>query len=136
MLDWINVMAYDGDKGAGHSPYSYTVNGGEYWSITRGVDKGRVVMGVPFYARPSGISYAAIIAKDKCAAYKDVIEVCQTTNFYNGLITMADKTKWVCENAGGIMIWEITQDTVNKKLSLLNLIDATIREYYPYYKNN
>lgn len=30
MVDWINVMAYDGDSGAGHSPYSLLTNSFNY----------------------------------------------------------------------------------------------------------
>ncbi len=74
LLDWINVMAYDGDNGAGHSPFSYAVDCGEYWIKTRGVDKDRVVLGVPFYARPSWGSYADIVAVDETAANKDTVE--------------------------------------------------------------
>ncbi len=34
------------------------------------------------------------------------------------------------------MIWEITQDTANEKLSLLNKIDETVKGYFPDYKKH
>jgi len=30
-VDFLNIMAYDGDAGAGHSPYSYAVSALDYW---------------------------------------------------------------------------------------------------------
>lgn len=129
MVDWINVMAYDGDKGAGHSPYELAVKSGEYWINARCVPANKVVMGVPFYERPTGISYADIVTYDVCAALKDSINYCGTTIYYNGLSTIADKTVWACKNAGGIMIWELTQDSKKENLSLLNQISSTINKF-------
>jgi GH18 family chitinase len=134
MMDFINVMAYDGGSGEGHSPYSYAVECGEYWINTRGMDANRVTIGVPFYERPNWAAYADIVAADEAAAYLDSVEHNGTTIYYNGLTTMAEKTKWACENAGGIMIWELTQDSKTEELSLLNQINKTILEYYPGFK--
>jgi len=137
MLDWVNVMAYDGnadddtDNGSSHSPYSYTMECAQYWINTRGVDPARVVIGVPFYGRPNGTSYAEIVAKEETAANIDSIDFNGTTIYYNGLATMADKTKWACGNAGGIMIWEITQDSKIEELSLLGQINTTVLKHFP-----
>lgn len=122
MVDWINVMAYDGDSGAGHSPYSLIVNSFNYWHGTRGVDASKVVLGVPFYERPNWASYADVVAKDSANAYKDSAVIDGTTVYYNGINTMKQKAKYAAENAGGIMIWEISQDSTNSNLSLLNAI--------------
>jgi GH18 family chitinase len=134
MLDWVNVMAYDGSEGAGHSPYSYALECGEYWINTRKVDADRVILGVPFYERPNWTSYADIVAADEAAAYKDTTKYLGNTVYYNGLPTMADKTEWACVNAGGIMIWEIMLDSENEDLSLLNQINTKALEYFPDYK--
>lgn len=127
ILDWVNVMAYDGDDGPGHSPYDYAVECGEYWIKTRGLSKDKVVLGVPFYERPNGASYADIVANDTANAYKDSTVMNGTTVYYNGINTMKDKTTWACNNAGGIMIWEITQDSEDEQLSLLNAIYDTAK---------
>lgn len=127
MLDWVNVMAYDGNYGPGHSPYDYAVACGEYWIKTRGLSKDKVVLGVPFYERPNGASYADIVVNDSENAYKDSTVINGTTVYYNGINTMKDKTIWACYNAGGIMIWEITQDSNNEQLSLLNTIYETAK---------
>lgn len=128
MLDWVNVMAYDGDDGSGHSPYDYAVACGEYWTKTRELDKDKVVLGVPFYERPNGASYAEIVANNSENAYKDSTVMNGATVYYNGINTMKDKMTWACKNAGGIMIWEITQDSDDEQLSLLNTIYETAKE--------
>jgi GH18 family chitinase len=134
MLDWINVMAYDGDEGPGHSPFSYAVSCGEFWINTRGVKPNKVVLGVPFYERPGWSSYSDIVANDLSASTIDSTLYNGKTIYYNGLPTIEKKTNWACENAGGIMIWEITEDSKDEKLSLLNQISITTKEYFPDYK--
>lgn len=127
MLDWINVMAYDGNSGPGHSPYSYLVDAFEYWKGTRGVPAEKIVLGVPFYERPNWASYANIVKADPENAYKDSAVINGTTVYYNGLTTMTDKATYAAENAGGIMIWEISQDSKDENLSLLNAIYDVVR---------
>ncbi|MBP5622022.1 MAG: hypothetical protein J6X44_08410, partial [Thermoguttaceae bacterium] len=108
-LDWVNVMAYDGDGGAGHSPYKYAVDSTNTWKNV-GLSKEKVVVGVPFYARPDWTSYTGLVAADKENAAKDKAEYKGKTVFYNGLETIAQKTEFACDNAGGVMIWEMSQD--------------------------
>jgi GH18 family chitinase len=134
MLDWINVMAYDGDEGPGHSPYSYAVQCGEYWLNNRDVKPNKVVLGVPFYERPGWSSYSDIVANDVSASAIDSTQYNGKTIYYNGLPTMEKKTSWACENVGGIMIWEITEDSKDDELSLLNQIYKTTIQYFPDYK--
>ena len=122
MVDWINVMAYDGDSGAGHSPYSLLTNSFNYWNSTRKVDTSKIVLGVPFYERPNWASYADVVANNSANAYKDSAVINGTTVYYNGLDTMAKKATFAAQNAGGIMIWEISQDSKNATYSLLNQI--------------
>ncbi len=126
-LDWVNVMAYDGDGCAGHSPYSYATDSTNAWKNV-GLPKDKIVVGVPFYARPDWTSYADLVAADKDAAMKDKAERHGATMYYNGLETIAKKTEFACDNAGGVMIWEMSQDyTADKSLSLLNKIYETVK---------
>ncbi len=130
MLDWINVMAYDGNSGAGHSPYSYLVDSFAYWNGTRGVPADKVVLGVPFYERPNWASYADIVKADPDNAYQDEAQINGKTVYYNGLRTMAEKARYAAENAGGIMIWEISQDAEKDNLSLLSCIHDTVEAVF------
>ena len=86
------------------------------------MDASKVVLGVPFYERPNWASYADIVNANSANAYNDSAVINGTTVYYNGINTMSQKAKFAAENAGGIMIWEISQDTTNSNLSLMNAI--------------
>lgn len=113
-VDWINVMAYDGGDGARHSAYDFAVNCGAYWKETRGMPAGKVVLGVPFYARPSWAAYSAILETVPDAWKKDHADFNGMDAWYNGVATIEDKTDYALEQLGGIMIWEISQDSTDK----------------------
>lgn len=126
-VDWIHVMAYDGGDGERHSSYKFAVACGEYWKNTRHMPPNKVVLGVPFYARPSWASYSDILAANAAAHLSDTTEYNGMQVHYNGITTIQKKTKYAAENLGGIMIWEITQDTADKGKSLLTAIKNTLR---------
>lgn len=125
-VDWINVMAYDGGDGARHSSYQFAVNSGNYWRKTRKMPAKKVVLGVPFYGRPSWASYETILQTDKNAYKKDIATIYGMEAYYNGMPTIRKKTKYAINHFGGVMIWEITQNTTVKKYSLLTAIQQSI----------
>lgn len=110
LVDWLNIMAYDGGNGNRHSPYSFAEGAAKYWNETRGFAKDKLVLGVPFYGRPSWKAYNQIVAEDKTAPSKDNIG----DVFYNGIDTIKRKTTLAKNNCSGLMIWEISQDTLDK----------------------
>ena len=92
-----------------------------------GVPAKKLVIGVPFYERPNWASYADVVANNSANAQKDSANVNGTTVYYNGIPTMKQKAEYAAKNAGGLMIWEISQDSTNSSLSLLNAIyDTTV----------
>ncbi len=121
-VDFINVMAYDGGDGERHSQYQFAVDCGTYWCETRGLPAYKVVLGVPFYARPSWADYGMILASVPDAYSKDHVSYNGMEVYYNGMDTIAEKTRYARENLGGVMIWELTQDTGDKSRSLLQAI--------------
>lgn len=125
LVDWINVMAYDGGDGERHSTYKFAVKCGKYWRDTRGVPADKINLGVPFYGRPGWASYEKLLEQDKNAWKKDVTLYNGVESWYNGIGTIRKKTKYAKDNLGGIMIWEITQDTLNRKKSLLSAVWET-----------
>lgn len=131
-VDWFNVMAYDGGDGARHSSYQFAVNCGLYWRDTRHMPAEKVVLGVPFYGRPSWASYAAILDANPNAYNTDISMINGMQAYYNGIPTITAKTQWACDNVGGIMIWELSQDTTDLSKSLLNAIGNTVRSNFPY----
>ncbi|MEG0315131.1 MAG: glycosyl hydrolase family 18 protein [Erysipelotrichaceae bacterium] len=126
-VDWINVMAYDGGDGERHSQYDFAVNCGKYWKDKRKMPANKVVLGVPFYARPSWASYDKLLEADKTADAKDMINFNGVSAYYNGTATITKKSKYAKENLGGVMIWEVTQDTSNKEKSLLSAIGKAVK---------
>lgn len=128
VVDWFNVMAYDGGDGERHSSYEFAVNCALYWRDTRNMPANKVVLGVPFYGRPSWATYAEILANDATAYSKDISVINGITAYYNGIPTIQKKTQWACDNVGGIMIWEISQDSTDPSTSLLTAIANKARE--------
>lgn len=127
-VDFINIMAYDGGDGERHSQYEFAVNCGAYWTETRGLPKYKAVLGVPFYARPSWADYGTILASVPDAYGRDSVSYNGMEVYYNGVGTIKKKTKYAKENLGGIMIWELSQDTSDPDKSLLQAIgDAAVQ---------
>ncbi|AOY76825.1 glycosyl hydrolase family 18 protein [Clostridium formicaceticum] len=124
-FDWINIMAYDMNNEQ-HSPYWFSKTSIDYW-ITRGLEKKKIVLGVPFYARPSWKQYRHLVLENKENAYRDYAEGEPLDSYYNGINTIKEKTRLALKNASGIMIFDINEDT-NDELSLLKAINDTITE--------
>lgn len=127
-VDFINVMAYDGGDGERHSSYRFAVDCGKYWKKTRGLPAYKVVLGVPFYARPSWADYGTIVNAVPDANKKDHVSYNGMEVYYNGVSTITKKARYAKKNLGGIMIWELTKDTANKKKSLLQAIGKVAHE--------
>lgn len=104
-FDWINIMAYDMNN-EDHSPYWFAETSIQYWK-NRGVKENKIVLGVPFYARPSFKQYRDIVFENKLNAYKDFNGV----DYYNGISTIKEKTRLAYKEAGGIMIFDVNEDT-------------------------
>jgi len=120
-LDLFNVMSYD--SGGSY----YFTSGIKYWT-GRGVPKNKLMMGVGFFGNGSGgeKAYRDIVAADKNAPYVDSSNGYK----YNGIPSMVAKTQASKASAGGIMIWELSQDTTGST-SLMNAIYNTmVSNYY------
>jgi chitinase len=118
-IDFVNIMAYDGGQGAGHSPYALAQSSLQYW-LTKGLPPARAVVGVPFYSRPGYTPYSMLVAQDPQAANLDELN----QQFYNGIPTVQAKTALAMASGGGIMAWDLSQDTRTPELSLLSAIYA------------
>jgi chitinase len=116
-VDFLNIMAYD--MGYPHSSYEIAVQSMDYW-LGRGLPKSKAVLGVPFYGKNSSngaYTYAQLVAMDAQAPNKDVVNGI----YYNGIPTIKSKAQLALQRGGGVMIWEISQDT-SGSTSLLNAI--------------
>lgn len=124
-VDFLTLMAYDGNDGAGHSPYEYAEQSLNYW-LSQGLPQAKAVLGVPFYERPTWHAYKELVTSDSQAANMDSIVFEGRTVYYNGLPTIRRKTELALQCGGGVMIWHLSQDT-GDDTSLLTAIYETAR---------
>jgi len=122
-LDFINLMAYDGPR-TNHSSYAMAERSVATW-LARGIHPDKLVLGVPFYARPGGVIYRTLLANDPATANGDRILFKGVEQNYNGPATIRRKTELALQFVGGIMIWELSQDARGSD-SLLRVIGETI----------
>ena len=122
-LDFINLMAYDGPK-SNHSSYAMAERSVATW-LARGIHPDKLVLGVPFYARPGGATYRTLLVNDPATASGDRILFKGVEQNYNGPATIRRKTELALQLAGGIMIWELSQDARGSD-SLLRVIGETV----------
>jgi chitinase len=121
-VDWLNIMAYDG--GSPHANYNWSINSANFWK-SRGLPTNKTVLGVPFYSRPAYLTYSQLVAMDPANANRDCATVNGAQQCYNGIPTIKRKTQWAMTNAGGIMNWELSQDT-SGSTSLVSAIYDTV----------
>ena len=123
LFDFINIMTYDGPD---HGTMEQFNKGIEYWS-SRGLNKEKMVIGVPFYSRPDEVPYSKLIKQDPAAAQVDSFEYLGKMQKYNGIPTIEKKTEIAMQKTGGIMFWSLDHDTQDE-FSLVNAIYQTVHQ--------
>lgn len=125
-FDFISVMSYDINNDA-HSPFWHSDTSIQYW-INRDVPKENIVIGIPLYARPSWKQYRHLVAEDRDNAYKDFAKGDPMDSYYNGINTIKEKTRLCLKNAGGVMLFDVNEDTTDD-LSIVKAINDTVKEF-------
>lgn len=129
-FDLVNVMSYDaigpswGPAGAEHSAYAMARRDLDLW-LARGVAPERLVLGVPFYGYGFGgekpnWSYRDLAAVNPGGAKNDVIgKACAGCRYitHNGPETIEAKARLARAKAGGVMVWELSQDSPDHALT-------------------
>ena len=116
-MDFVVVMTYSGKD---HGTREQFDKGLAYWNA-RGLPKEKLIIGLPFYSEPNGVSFAKLVAEDPAAAQTDSFEYLGVTENYNGIPTIQTKTKFALENAGGVAFWALDHDAQGE-LSLVKAI--------------
>jgi GH18 family chitinase len=137
-FDFINIMSYDKtgpwrpEKPGPHAPYEMAVEDIEYWAGAKAIAKDKLSLGIPFYGYgfgskvPADMSFRGIINKYSGAEKTDSVSVSGGgTLYYNGISTIQNKTRLALQKAGGIMIWQLLQDTTGPN-SLLKAVNDII----------
>ncbi|MCW3466771.1 glycosyl hydrolase family 18 protein [Chitinophaga nivalis] len=118
LVDFYTLMAYDYNN-FDHSTYNYAVQSVNYW-LGRGLPASKLVLGVPFYGRPSWESFKQLVARG-ADPYADVYN----NVGYNGITTIKKKTNLAFDKGSGIMMWELSQDATGAN-SLLSAIHEVV----------
>lgn len=131
-FDFINIMSYDNtgpwnpNKPGQHSSFEDAKMGIDFWTKLQNVPNDKLTLGVPFYGydfttkEVVSATYSQIIKAGNLLSEQDQFgEI-----FYNGRPTIEKKVIYASENTGGIMIWELAQDSFDQ-YSLLEEIHKT-----------
>ena len=118
-FSFINVMAYDMNN-AEHSPLWFADTSISYW-LNRGVPADKIILGMPLYARPSWKQYRHLVAENPENAYIDHVTSGTLESYYNGLNTLREKTYIAMKKAGGVMLFDVNEDT-NDETSVVSMI--------------
>ena len=124
-FDFISIMCYDMNN-ADHSPFWFTNTSIDYW-LNRGVTSEKIVVGMPLYARPSWKQYRHMVQEDVNNAYRDYYASIPLESHYNGLPTLCRKTVLAYEKAGGVMLFDVNEDT-SDEYSVISMIDTTLTQ--------
>lgn len=108
-FSFINVMAYDMNN-AEHSPLWFADTSINYW-LNRGVPAEKIILGMPLYARPSWKQYRHLVAENPDYAYMDYVASQPLESYYNSLNTLREKTIIAMRKAGGVMLFDVNEDT-------------------------
>ncbi|WP_225421193.1 glycosyl hydrolase family 18 protein [Sphingomonas parva] len=129
-FDLVAIMTYDaigpswGEAGDEHSTVAQARKDIQLWR-DRGVAQERLILGVPFYGygygryKPNWAFREIEAAYPGAATLTDVIgSRCAGCSYitFNGLPTLIEKSRLARERTGGIMVWEISQDSDDQKL--------------------
>ena len=124
-FDFIELMCYDLAGYPNHSPIWFSDTSIAYWNKVRNVPAEKIILGMPLYARPSWIQYHALVEMDKENAYRDYAATTPLESTYNGLNTLREKTMLALRKAGGVMLFDVNEDTYDDT-SAVSMIHYTL----------
>jgi len=129
-FDLVMPMSYDaigpswGQPGSEHATEAQAGRDVALW-LARGVRPERLALGLPFYGygfgayAPGGDFRTLLAAHGDVALTDDVIgKACAGCDYvtFNSQATIRRKAALAARRAGGVMVWEITQDTDDQLL--------------------
>lgn len=124
-MDFLNIMVYD-LPGKDHSPFWFADCSLQYY-LNRGVPREKLILGIPLYGLPSWKQYRHLVDANKDNAYKDFLVGEPLNSSYNGLYTIGEKTRLSLIKGGGVMFFEIHEDT-HDETSALKMV-REVRNY-------
>jgi GH18 family chitinase len=122
IADRIHIMSYD--RGLLHATYNQAVEDLNSFASNE-LDPHKLILGIPFYGRLIAAPYTPYTYGEIMARYSPAPDQDQVEGIYfNGMATIEHKTCYIREHGyGGMMIWELGQDTQDET-SLLRAAHA------------
>ena len=106
VVDFLNLMVYD--MGYPHSTYAHAQASLSHWRWNEGLPREKMILGLPFYSHKDWVSYRDVIAR--YGTWASQVDNAGGLD-YNGQPTIRAKTELAKNEAGGVMFWELSQDT-------------------------
>ncbi len=135
-FDRVEVMAYDNTVAGEEQASLAHFRSDLYLWLGRGVPKNRLIVGLPFYGRGYGTYRPSYSYRDIVAVFgpqtADIVgQMCPTCSYVtlNGPETIMRKTALANAKAGGVMIWEVSEDAPDAPL--LHAVEAGLKTSPP-----
>ncbi|MCH5187393.1 MAG: hypothetical protein J1F63_03230 [Oscillospiraceae bacterium] len=108
-LDFIDIMAYD-ENLTDHSTYEFAESSMNYW-LSRGVPAEKLILGIPLYSQPSFWQYRHLHEAGYDILHSDYADTPYSPSYYNSLDTIKRKLALAKSVAGGVMFFDVHEDT-------------------------
>jgi GH18 family chitinase len=125
IADRVYIMSYD--RGERHSTLEQAKADLDFFA-QGGIPRKRLFLGVPFYGRQTTEPYTASEYSNIIESYHPLPEQDEVNGIYfNGIKTMQSKVCYTRQNGfGGIMIWELGQDSADDTSLLKAIYQAVV----------
>ena len=125
VADRIQIMSYD--RGPRHSTYEQAVKDLQTF-LDAGLPREKLILGVPFYGRKINSPDVEATYADLISQYHPAPAVDEVGGIYfNGLATIQRKVCFArTASIGGVMIWELGQDTTDNTSLLRAVYEAAV----------
>ena len=87
----------------------------------------KIILGMPLYARPSWKQYRHLVQENPEYAYMDHVSSGTLESYYNGLNTLREKTCIAMKKAGGVMLFDVNEDTDDATSVISMIHDLQVR---------
>ena len=125
IADRIHIMSYN--RGVRHSTYDQAIEDLEYFQAL-GAPNEKLILGIPFYGRQMNDPWNYFTYSEIVKQYNPTEDADEAADIYfNGVKTVQEKSCYAqTNNFGGVMIWELGQDSEDDASLLQAIYQAVV----------